>query len=317
MSNLFGIPNIEGINDFSNKTNISSYTLFKMSSKPDLNYKKVLIPKNLGRGTRVLACPSYKLKAIQAWILRNILDNIQSHRNATAYNGKSLDVNLKGHVGNKFLICIDIVNFFPSTKRERVYDLFKSLGYNEQSAIMLTKFCTFEGGLPQGGVTSPALSNLINKDLDDEISKYCNAKSIAYTRYADDITISSNNKNKLDEALKYIEKVIQGHGYQINRDKTRHLHPGKQRKITGLVYSNDQKVGIGRRKRRILRSKIYNYENKEKFSSESTMIYNQIIGWLSFLKSVDSESYKYLKTYWKTLRNNDLETEVAATKQDK
>lgn len=316
MHNLFGIPSIMGVNDFSEQINISSYTLFKMSTKPEFNYKIVEIPKNMGRGTRILACPSYKLKAIQAWILRNILDKIPPHSNATAYNGKSLDINLKGHVGNKFLVCLDIINFFPSTRREKVYELFKSLGYNEQTSIMLTKFCTFQGGLPQGGVTSPALSNLLNISLDEEISRYCNAKSITYTRYADDITISSNNKNKLKESIAFLENVIQNHGYQINKDKTRYLHPGKQRKITGLIYNNDEKVGIGRRKRRILRSKIFNYEKQDRFNEESSIIYSQITGWLSFLKSVDLESYQYLTNYWEKLKDSGSQQEIAAANQD-
>jgi RNA-directed DNA polymerase len=316
MSKLFGLPSIEGVNDFSSKINISNYTIFKMSMRPELFYKKVEIPKGFGRGTRVLACPSYKLKAIQAWILRNILNNITPHKNSTAYNGTPLNVNLERHIGNKFLICIDIINFFPATKRSRVYDLFKHLGYNEQTSIMFTNFCTFEGGLPQGGVTSPSLSNLLNLNLDNEITRYCNSKSISYTRYADDITISSNNKKKLDEALNYIGNVIRKYGYEINQDKTRYLHPGKQRKITGLIYNNEEKVGIGRRKKRILRSMIFNYESRESDSEVYSELQDKIIGWLSFLKSVDVESHQYLVNYWSKLVSNKTEQRIAVTDEE-
>ena len=61
-------------------------------------------------------------------------------------------------------------------------------------SYILSLLCTYEGYLPQGAPTSPYLSNLILRDFDKKIQQICSSLNYTYTRYADDITISSNNK---------------------------------------------------------------------------------------------------------------------------
>jgi RNA-directed DNA polymerase len=315
MLDLLNLPSIDTINDFSNKTKISSGTLFKISSKPELFYKIVEIQKKYGNGTRILACPSYKLKAIQAWILRNILEKFPVHPNATAYNGKSLDKNLSPHIGNEYLLCLDLENFFPNTKRERVFSLFFNMGYSKQASVMFTNYCTFKGGLPQGGVTSPYLSNLINKPLDEEINKLCNISNITYTRYADDITLSSNSRRRLIETQNKIKDILNSFGYDINNRKTRFLHQGVQRRVTGLIYNNDGIVTIGRKNKRLIRAKIYNLETNLLKVDEAEKLRDHIDGWMAFLKSVDSRIYHELTDYWSQLKIKQAQKNVAADKE--
>lgn len=311
---LLDLPKVNNMKELSNTINITEFTLYKITRKPELYYKKVEIPKNSGKGTRILACPSYRLKAIQAWILRKILNKFDSHRNATAYNGRNLRENAQMHLDNQYVLCVDIKNFFPSTNRERIYNFFKSMGYNKQVAIMFTKFTTFENGLPQGGVTSPALSNLVNKDLDIDISDYCNNSTLTYTRYADDITVSSNNKKKLKEALEYLKKVLNKYGYTINSDKTRILQPGIKRKITGLIYNEENDISIGRNVKRLLRAKIHKYE----ISGQTDIkLRFHIDGWFSYLNSVDPKAYGQLSEYWIKLQERVSKKQIAIGKQDK
>lgn len=297
MKELLNIPNVESINDFSNLINISTYNLFKISKSPERFYKKIEVPKRNGK-VRILASPSYKIKAIQAWILRNILANIPIDKHSTGYSRYNLSENVRRHIGNTFLLCLDIEDFFPSIKREKVYDLFSNLGFNNQMSVFFTNMCIFEGGLPQGGVTSPALSNILNKALDKEIFNFCSKNGLTYTRYADDITVSSNNRTTLKEAQEKLIGIINSHGYRLNKEKSRILHPGMQRRVTGLIYNEDNEVRIGYKRKKNIRAKIHTYFNKNLETSEKEELHKHLVGWMSFLKCNDPKTHQQLSTYW-------------------
>ena len=76
--------------------------------------------------------------------------------------------------------------------------------------------------------------------MDQKISDYCNTLNLTYTRYADDVVISSNNPYKLKDALVFVKEVFLLEGYKINEKKTRFLSSGKKRKIVGLVYGDNE-----------------------------------------------------------------------------
>jgi RNA-directed DNA polymerase len=298
------LPQFTNIDELSSLINLSKETLYIISNNVERYYKRVEVPKPSG-GIRILACPSPKLKAIQAWILRNILDKLDHLiiYNSTAFRrGLGIYHNVNRHKGNDYFLCLDICDFFPSTNKRRVYKLFEDFGYNKQASFYLTNFCTYQNGLPQGGVTSPALSNLLNIDLDREIYDFCKQRNIVYTRYADDITLSSNNPDILKDNQKNIENIISRYGYTINNKKTRYLFPGMSRKITGLIYSDDEEIRIGKKQKKLLRAKIYSLETKTLDEDEYLKLFNHIRGWLSFLKGVDIKTYDQLRSYWDALK---------------
>ena len=69
---------------------------------------------------------------------------------------------------------------------------FKKLGYSNSLSMLFSSLLTLKGELPQGAPTSPALSNLIMRIIDDQIAKYSVERKIRYTRYADDLTFSGD-----------------------------------------------------------------------------------------------------------------------------
>ena len=74
---------------------------------------------------------------------------------------------------------------------ERVKEFFQALGWNREATGILTRMCTYKGGLPQGASTSPRLSNLINYQMDVRLAALATScPGTIYTRYADDITFS-------------------------------------------------------------------------------------------------------------------------------
>lgn len=264
-------------------------------------YKRYNIKKSNNK-YREIRQPSKDLKAIQAWILRNILDKLKPTPFATAYiRNKNILGNVEPHSNNRYFILLDLEDFFPSILIGRVKKIFSLIGYSKEAAYTLAMLTTCDGSLPQGAVTSPSLSNLIASKLDRRIAGYTSRRNIIYTRYSDDIALSSNNPVVLSQALKVILDIIKTEHFEINMDKLRVLGPRRRCSITGLVKNNsDSKFGVGRKKKKrmraIMHSFLFNLKKDDKYNSKES-----IIGWLNYLKNVDIESFNQMDRYWNQL----------------
>ena len=151
---LFSLPILNNLEDLSVSTHISKKTLYRLSKFNSCHYARFSIPKKSG-ATREIQCPSREMKAIQAWILRNILEKIQVSKAATAFKPKTnISLNAVQHLGNQYIYCIDLENFFPSIGYSKVYTIFNTIGYNPHVSHILASLCTCDEKLPQGGVTA-------------------------------------------------------------------------------------------------------------------------------------------------------------------
>ena len=196
-----------------NLTHLSKLTGYKrnyitqaavVSKYSDAYYRYYKILKKNG-GTRKIQEPLPNLKSIQHWILNNILYRISSSPFAKAYIKKrGLKENLKFHRNQKLVLSVDIKDFFPSIKYQDVYQIFADVGYSNTISTYLAKLCCLEDKLPQGAPTSPYISNLIMRDLDQQIGKFCIINKIRYTRYADDLTFSDESDEKEVYAFVYL-----------------------------------------------------------------------------------------------------------------
>ncbi len=269
-----------------------------LALRPERFYRKYRIPKRRG-GWRQIQSPNKELKAVQAWILRNILDKLSTSRYATAYvKGRGLLDNVSPHMSNRYFLSVDIRNFFPSVRSFLVHHLFERLGYSKLAASKLARLCSYFSGLPQGAVTSPALSNLICLTLDRRLAGLASRKNIVFTRYADDITFSTNNRNALPRVLPSVYRILRNEGFEPHQEKTRILGPRTQCLITGLVKnSSDPAFGIGRKKKVAMRAIMHNFlahgKAHPKYPNEAS-----IEGWVQFLKNVDTASYNQMVRYW-------------------
>ena len=188
--NMLGLPVITTIDDFSEITHISKYTIFQLSFHSDKYYKTYSIPKKSGE-LRTISQPSKKLKGLQSWILVNILNELKVSSSCKGFEkGSSTADNAKPHKGANIILTLDLKDFFPTVKRNQVYSIFKAVGYNKTISTILTNICTFEGALPQGSPCSPKLANLSAWSLDVRIQGYVGKRGISYTRYADDLSFS-------------------------------------------------------------------------------------------------------------------------------
>ena len=146
--------------------------------------------------------------------------------------------------------------------------------------------------------TSPSLSNLIASQLDRRLIGYTSRIGLTYTRYADDICISTNDPVVLKKAIYRIQKIIINEHFEINTQKTRLCGPSKKVSVTGLVKNtNGPKFSIGRNVERRMRAIMHALKVKGKpdinYPTEES-----ILGWLSYLKSVDSIKAAKLSNYF-------------------
>jgi len=153
-------------------------------------YTRFTIPKRRG-GTRTIKAPNDKLKALQRRILHRLLNPLPMHPAVTGFvRGRSIVDNARPHIGRGVVINLDLADFFPTITAERVTRMFRALGWDADAAAILSRICTSEGHLPQGAPTSPAISNLVCRKLDERLTQLVKRFKGQYTRYADDITIS-------------------------------------------------------------------------------------------------------------------------------
>ncbi|MFL9592034.1 retron St85 family RNA-directed DNA polymerase [Aeromonas schubertii] len=285
-----GLPAIRVLDDLSIITRLSPQTITRLYKNSKYYYKVYSVPKKIG-GERTISQPSRELKAIQGWILRNILDKLKSSPYSKGFErGESIYDNASPHIGASYLLSLDLENFFPNIKASHVFNVFRSVGYNKEISYILTRLCVYDNGLPQGAPTSPKLANLVCSRLDARISGYAGPKGITYTRYADDISLSSKTAKKILKAKIVVEHIIKDEGLSINEKKTYLSGTYGRKKITGLIVT-DKSAGIGRKMQREVRSKIHHI-----FSGRSDNV-EHVKGLLSYIHSVDNKAYRNLYRY--------------------
>ena len=249
------IPPIFDQHHLSRLLGYNEHYLYGITNMPRRYYRIFNISKASG-GMRQIEEPLPSLKEIQDWILRNILDHLSPSKYAKAYRkGFSLMDNARFHRGQSVLLKMDIKDFFPSVTYKKVFGVFRRCGYTIDVSTMLAKLCCIHDRLPQGSPASPAISNLVMKRVDARLGGYCRARSIRYTRYADDLAFSGSFKPS--PLIHFTSTVLQDDGYRPNKRKTRVLLPHQRQMVTGVVVNN-RKARVPRETRRDLR-KILHY----------------------------------------------------------
>ena len=228
--------------------------LYRFSRDTDSHYRRVLIPKASG-GTRVLNTPQHELKSLQRSIARHLLASYELSPYATAYrSGISLKDNASPHVGHRYLLKMDICDFFGSITFGKVLSsVFPSTRYPKHVGVMLTAICCKGSVLPQGAPTSPAISNIVMNSFDNTLGKWCNKHGITYTRYCDDLTFSANTP--LADLYLRAEDMLLRWGFTVNHNKTHFILNSSRQSVTGLVVN--QKVTVPSSYKRELRQELY------------------------------------------------------------
>lgn len=275
---------------------IKHYVLLKMFHSSKHFYYDFTIKKKNG-GDRIISAPYPSLKYVQRWIYENILAKVSISPYAKGFvpNLSLLD-NAEPHLNQHAVLQMDIANFFPSITWDRVYDVFKNIGYSNRLSATLSNLCCKENVLPQGAPTSPILSNIILTKLDKRLSKLAENHSLTYTRYADDITFSGDIiPSRLTNVVWYI---IKDEGFALNESKTREVKGNRKKIVTGISV-NSEYLTIPRKKKRELRQAIHYIKTNgltshmENTNNCDPIYIYRLLGYLNFWKFIEPEN-KYV-----------------------
>src|SRR5262249_11044615 len=142
------------------------------------------------------------------------------HPAATAYcEGKSTADHAWAHAGAEVIVTADVRDFFPSTSSARVEQWWRE-SVDSETAVLLTLLTTDRGGLPQGAPTSPALSNLVNLDLDAQLLRRAERAGARYTRYCDDLAFSwRHGSGPPSDFERGVRATLHAFGYVLHPEK--------------------------------------------------------------------------------------------------
>ena len=271
-----GLPVIFSLSHLCKLANVSYQEMHAIIARKkftslDYPYRNFTIKKRSG-GHRWISVPCHSLMIIQHWIASEILSLMPPHKAAYAYVN-NLTSPIKNHVqmhcGAKWILKLDIEDFFGNISENQVYKVFKNYQYPDLLSFEMARLCTkvsnnrkgrkwlnnreknselssyfskYIGCLPQGAPTSPALSNLVCFNMDEELSLLSRKNDANYSRYADDLCFSFYTTTRCDVYMfkKQVCEILWKYGFQENNKKTHIVPPGARKIVTGLVINEHE-----------------------------------------------------------------------------
>jgi hypothetical protein len=231
--------------------------------------------------------------------------------------------NAAPHVGSSVVINADLKDFFPSITLARVDGLFRRIGYSPAIATILALLCTecprdtvtFCGttyhaaigprALPQGGCTSPAISNLVAHKLDRRMSAMAVKLGWRYTRYADDLTwsIEAEPSPSVGYVLARIRHIVDDEGFSVNHEKTRVQRRSQQQSVTGVVVND--RLSVSRDTIREIRAILHNAKSTG-LAAQNRNAHPHFESWLAgmigWIEMVNPQQGGKLRTQWVELQ---------------
>ena len=306
-----------------------NYLLYNIQT--DNLYNTFPIPKKNG-GERVIHAPKKELKFLQKKLANVLwecyLESIESKFKDKNFKtpvlshafekGKSIITNSQMHRNKKYILNIDLKNFFDSFNFGRVRGFFikdRDFAVSPEIATVIAQIACYQGKLPQGAPSSPIITNLITRILDYRIVKIAKKYRFTYSRYADDMTFSTNRElnsnklrasNELENFLTELEEVIVSSGFEINPKKTRLSNNMQRQEVTGLVVN--KKINVKReyiKNTRAMAFKLYKDGVFEIDKKPGTL--SQLTGRFAFIFQIDQ--YNNYLLYKKSLIQNNLDSQ--------
>ena len=306
-----------------------NYLLYNIQT--DNLYTTFPIPKKNG-GERVIHAPKKELKFLQKKLADILwecyLESLESKSKDKNFKipvlshafekGKSIITNSQMHRNKKYILNIDLKDFFDSFNFGRVRGFFikdRDFAVSPEIATVIAQIACYQGKLPQGAPSSPIITNLITRILDYRIVKIAKKYRFTYSRYADDMTFSTNrelNSNKLRASkelgnfLTELEEVIISSGFEINPKKTRLSNNMQRQEVTGLVVN--KKINVKREYIKNTRAMAFQLYKDGAFEINKTPgTINQLTGRFAFIFQIDQ--YNNYLLYKKSLIQNNLDSQ--------
>jgi RNA-directed DNA polymerase len=307
--------NIENIDDVASILGCQNSQIEHIQDNSPLYYDQKQIPKQGWKqeGTyRIVYEVSPPLDDFQKNIATAISEQKQFPQYVQGFVAKrSTFTNASLHLAQRYILNIDIKNFFNTITTEQVIKAFEEIGCKHNIALIFANLCTLHGRLVQGSSTSPVLANLVCMELDQKLSDIGKNHSCSYSRYADDITFSGGHTPSKND----IETCLHEYGFELNPDKYKRQSRGKPQYVTGLTVFDGNQPRIAKGIKRKLRQVIhyaskYGWDDHLSKTSHKDSFSNirWIDGMVAFMYSVEPAYALKLDTEWQKIRKKKLGT---------
>ncbi len=263
--------------------------------------KPITKPDGSVRQTYDLAAP---LKDIQRRINRNIFSRVEfptylqggiRDRN----NPRHCIANANLHIGATIVINEDISSFFPSITKQQVRNIWQNLfHFPPEIAATLTILTTYQGMLPQGAPTSSYLANLVLWKHEPDLVTELNNKGIRYSRYVDDITLSSahflDNRQKAN-AIRRVRRLCMANSFEVKRRKQRLETSGQPMRVNNLLINRG--ITLPKEERARIRAAVnacIRHTDTTRNSDEYRKLFNSTLGRVNRLRQFHRKEAKRL-----------------------
>lgn len=275
------LGSVRTIADFSKLLGITEGQLKRVTYGRGHAYREFTVKKRNG-GFRQLAEPATSLKIVQQKF-NQVLSAAYKPRTTTHgyVSNRSIATNAQVHAGRRWVLNIDLKDFFPSIHFGRVRGALQKRPFEfpPNVAAVAAQLCCRDGALPQGAPTSPIISNIVCARLDGELERLAQRLRCKYSRYADDITLSSDDYVMPVELVSseatsgelvigpMLLNVITTNGFEINPAKLRLRGRNQRQEVTGLTvndFPNVRKDYIRR-----VRAMLYSWRTQGELAAEA------------------------------------------------
>lgn len=254
------------------RTPFSEKELVVLVATAPTRYKDHYINKRNGRGKRLISQPTKEIKFLQRLLVKFELADLPMHEAAMAYRkGLSTKHHAEQHASSKYLLKLDFRDFFLSLHDSALdYLLARDTHFSHAERWMICNLLcrrlpnTSIQRLSIGAPSSPFVSNYMMHEFDAKLTAFCSSRGVRYTRYADDLALSTSNPHILDLVKDEVQRILQELSYlriSLNEEKTVNVSRKKRRTLVGLTLSNEGKVSVGREEKRRLRAEFHSFSN--------------------------------------------------------
>lgn len=246
-------------------------------------------------GGREILSPDPELKLLQCWVgdfIRAESPGLPSF--VSAYeSGRSVRGNALMHAAQGHLLALDIHSFFRSCSKELVRGMFASmrvgkggLPLTQEDIRLLVALTCYKGALVMGSPSSPFIANRIMLPVDSRIIASL-SPGYAYSRYSDDICISSDERIDEDAVVSEVGRILADYGFVLNPGKTRCCGRGGARRVTGVFITPDGQLSIGSKRKRELRASLYGVLMGKQCAEETAMSARSVLGMINFCREIE------------------------------
>lgn len=245
------------------------------------HYRTFTLMKKSG-GTRTINSPRAFLKTVQYWIKDYLIYKLPVHDACFSYRkGLSVKNNACVHLNKKYILCVDIDNYFGSIKTEFIHAMLHKFDFSMELSEVLSQLMTLDGSLPQGAPTSPDISNSFLYDFDVTVSDWCSAHNVSYSRYSDDLTFGLDSIDVIGDLKDFVINSLLRLGLRLKEEKTRVMSCNNRQMITGVVINNGT-PRPSRKFRKMVRAAFFNAQDLGDVSS-----IKKLRGYLNYLSSFE------------------------------